>query len=141
MSFVVSEDPTMGVGIPQYALRHIETGQKMEVTFKIYPGKIFPATVDELTLVSSQGQLQPSGQVMSAPGESQSTVPFGVRFRLDDGAELDSSKFPGGAVGTAAIYTEKVRATHVIRRVMIRMDAWLNYIRPFLIFRPKTPMR
>jgi uncharacterized BrkB/YihY/UPF0761 family membrane protein len=27
-------------------------------------------------------------------------------------------------------YTESMKATHVIRRVMIRMDAWTNYVIP-----------
>ena len=35
---------------------------------------------------------------------------------------------PGGADGTAAIYADSVAATHVIRKIMIRMDAWLNYL-------------
>ncbi len=35
---------------------------------------------------------------------------------------------PGGAVGTAAIYTDQAKFTHVIRRVMMRMQAWINYL-------------
>lgn len=35
---------------------------------------------------------------------------------------------PGGAVGTPAIYTDRVSFTRVIRRVMLRMQAWTNYI-------------
>lgn len=37
---------------------------------------------------------------------------------------------PGGAFGTGAIYTDSVKITHIIRKVMIRMTAWLNYIVP-----------
>ena len=48
---------------------------------------------------------------------------------LDDKA-VDLASIPGGAVGTAAIYTDSVTATHVIRRVMMRMEAWMNYIKP-----------
>ena len=38
--------------------------------------------------------------------------------------------FPGGAFGTGTVYTESVQATHLIRKVMLRMDAWMNYIMP-----------
>ena len=37
-----------------------------------------------------------------------------------------------GAVGTVAIYTESVGATHVIRKVMMRMSAIITYINPAL---------
>ena len=53
-----------------------------------------------------------------------------MRLRLDEEADIDVASLPGGAVGTAAVYTDKMRASHVIRRVMIRMEAWMNYIKP-----------
>ena len=33
-------------------------------------------------------------------------------------------------VPTAAIYTESARITQIIRKVMVRMEAWMNYIIP-----------
>ena len=56
-------------------------------------------------------------------------MPYGVELFLDD-AELNLAAIPGGAAGTAAIYTESVEATHVIRKVMVRMEAWMNYLKP-----------
>ena len=38
---------------------------------------------------------------------------------------------PGGAVDMAAIYTDSIKATHIIRRVMMRLQAWMNYIDPY----------
>jgi hypothetical protein len=37
-----------------------------------------------------------------------------------------------GSTGTAAIFTEAVKATHVIRKVLLRQLAILNYVNPFL---------
>ena len=31
----------------------------------------------------------------------------------------------------AAIYTDSIKATHIIRRVMMRLQAWMNYIDPY----------
>ena len=39
---------------------------------------------------------------------------------------------PAGTAGTAAIYTSSVTMTHIIRKVMIRMEAYLNFINPWL---------
>ena len=43
---------------------------------------------------------------------------------------IDPNLLSGGASGTAAIYTDNAGLTHVIRRVMIRMQTWMNYILP-----------
>lgn len=131
MSFIPSDEVTVGVGIPQYVLRHVQPGQQAEVVFKLYPGKVFSATVEQVVRINEQGQLQPSGIVMSTPGVNQSTVPFGVRLRLDENLDVDVASLPGGAVGTASIFTDHAQATHVIRRVMLRMETWMNYVVPW----------
>jgi hypothetical protein len=42
-----------------------------------------------------------------------------------------ASRLPAGSTGQAAIFTDHVKATHVIRRVMLRMIAIVNYVNPF----------
>jgi len=38
---------------------------------------------------------------------------------------------PAGSTGLAAIYTEHVKAAHVIRQVILRQSAIMNYVNPF----------
>jgi hypothetical protein len=38
---------------------------------------------------------------------------------------------PAGSTGEAAIYTDHVKASHVIRQVLLRQIAILNYVNPF----------
>jgi len=38
---------------------------------------------------------------------------------------------PAGTVGTAAIYTKSAGMTHIIRKVMIRMQSLMNYLIPW----------
>ncbi len=52
-----------------------------------------------------------------------------VRVVLDDAAVARS--LPAGSVGDAAIFTDRVKAAHVIRKVLLRQIAILNYINPF----------
>jgi hypothetical protein len=55
-----------------------------------------------------------------------------VRIKLDDAGVM--KRLPAGSAGEAAIFTEHVTASHVIRRVMLRMTAilnYINYINPF----------
>lgn len=130
MSYVPERPPMVGVGIPQYALRYVRPGQRAEVTFKVFPGRIFGAEVDAVVRVAPEGQVQPSGTVLSAPDKSTTAIPYGVRLKLDPVEDVDLHDLPSGATGTAAIYTDRVRATHVIRKVMLRMQAWTNYVAP-----------
>ncbi len=131
MTFVCSEQTIVGVGIPQYAMRYVKVGQPAELTLKLYPGKIFTAEVERVMDITPGGQLQASGTVAAAPMANQPQFPFAVRLKLNADQGIDATSLPGGAVGSAAIYTEKTRAAHVIRRVMIRMEAWMNYVIPW----------
>jgi hypothetical protein len=73
------------------------------------------------------GQVQTSGAAV-APKSIQ-TPPFVIRIRLDD-AEF-AKRLPAGSVGEAAIFTQHVKAAHVIRRVLLRQTAIINYVNPF----------
>ncbi|WP_166206926.1 hypothetical protein [Bradyrhizobium septentrionale] len=56
-------------------------------------------------------------------------VPFVVRVKLDDAAF--ANRLPAGSAGTAAIYTDHLKPTHVVRRVILRQVAIVNYVNPF----------
>jgi len=129
VAFVESDSNRLAVGIPQSRLRYVEEGQKAEVVLRIFPGQSFDATVEGIININSAAQLQPSGLIPQVPSMMDPALPFGVILKLDD-ASIDLSEIPGGSVGTAAIYTESATATHIIRKVMIRMESWLNYIKP-----------
>ncbi len=139
MSFVVIEQNKVAIGIQQNSLRHIQVGQTAEVTFKLKPGKIFTAEVESIALITPNGQLAPSGNIASAPTAQNRPQAFGVILKLEErifdeigmAALHDIQELPGGAFGVGTIYTDSVQATHIIRKVMLRMDAWMNYILPF----------
>lgn len=128
MAFIDHERTDVVVTVEQFALRHIKPGQKVEVTFKMYPGKVYDGTVNRIAYITSGGQLQPSGQIATVSSTSDAQ-PYGVVIDIHDDS-IDPTRLSGGAVGSAAIYTESMKATHIIRRVMIRMDAWANYVLP-----------
>lgn len=126
MAFIDTSEVLVGVQIPQNFSRNIEPGQLAEVTFEARPGKVYPATVKYVLPATAQGQFVNTG--MAAAPMDTTRGPFFVRLKLDD-EELAASLVPG-SMGSAAIYTSTVKATHVIRKVMIRMDSIINYIDP-----------
>ena len=127
MAFVPLEQRRHVVAIPQSRQRFVRPGQSAEVTFAHFPGQVFNATVEEVIPINAAAQVPPNGVLPSLAPLSGPNELMGVVLNLADGADL-YSEIPAGAGGTAAIYTSSVQPTHIIRRVMIRMDAWLNYI-------------
>jgi multidrug resistance efflux pump len=127
MAFVETGDTVVGVQVQQIYARNIAPGQPVELTFKFLPGKVYNGRVVALLQATALGQQQLTGAAMR-PIDIQ-PWPFGVRVELDD--PTIAARLPAGTIGEAAIYTESVRATHIIRRVMIRMSAYLNYVIPF----------
>jgi RND family efflux transporter MFP subunit len=127
MAFIDTSDTLIGVEITQNDARYVKAGQPVEITFKFEPGIVWTGKVETVFQAISTGQAQVSGTAV-APKEIQS-APFVVRVRLDD-QDL-AKRLPAGSTGTAAIFTEAVKPTHILRKVLLRQIAILNYIDPF----------
>ena len=126
MAFIDTSDKGLAAQVHQAYSRYIEADQPAEVTFKSMPGKVYPATVVYIVPATAQGQVQLTGMAVqpmnAAPG------PFIVRLELDD-PEVEAELMPG-TVGSCAIYTQKAKMAHVIRKIMIRVTAITNYFKP-----------
>jgi RND family efflux transporter MFP subunit len=127
MAFIDTSEAILGVEIPQISVRYVEVGQPVEITFKTLPGEVFPGKVETVLQAIATGQSQPGGLAVM-PSEVQA-APFIVRIKLDD-PEV-AKRLPAGSTGLAAIFTERVKASHVIRQVLLRQTAILNYVNPF----------
>jgi hypothetical protein len=77
---------------------------------------------------SGEGQLLPSGILpkFDPPPIPSPQGRFAVRITLED---QDQSKFPIGAQGAAAIYTDG-GGFAALRRIGIRTYSWLNWLYP-----------
>jgi len=127
MAFIDTSNTIIGVEINQIDARYIAPGQEVEITFKFAPGKIYSGKVESVLQAIATGQTQTSGTAV-AP-KAIEAAPFVVRVKLDD-AEV-ARNLPAGAAGTAAIYTDHLKPTHVVRRVILRQIAIINYVNPF----------
>ena len=127
MAFIDTSQTIFAVAIPQINTRYIETGQPIEVTFKALPGVVYTGRVETILQAIATGQTQTSGLAV-APTDVE-TAPFVVRVKLDDDAA--ARRLPAGSTGLAAIFTDHVAMSHVIRRVVLRQTAILNYVNPF----------
>jgi multidrug resistance efflux pump len=127
MAFIDTSSTIIGVQINQINARYIAPGQDVEVTFKFMPGHVYSGKVESVLQAIATGQTQTSGTAV-APRAIEA-APFVVRVVLDDAAFARS--LPAGSVGDAAIFTDHLKATHVVRKVLLRQIAILNYVNPF----------
>ena len=108
----------------QNAVRHIVSGNPAEIALAIYPGKIFNAIV--VHVIEASAQRTASGLI---DGQPEGSLPAGtMAVRLKFSPESKGIKLPSGANGAAAIYTDRGKAIRVVRKVILRMYGWMNYL-------------
>jgi RND family efflux transporter MFP subunit len=127
MAFIDTSSTVIGVEINQIDARYIAPGQEVEITFKFTPGRVFSGKVESILQAIATGQVQTSGTAVTP--KAIEAAPFVVRVKLDD-AEV-ARNLPAGATGMAAIYTDHMKPTHIVRRVILRQFAILNYVNAF----------
>ena len=110
----------------QNELHKVAPGNEAEFALETIPGRIIKAKVNSIVWASGAGQLPATGTV---PMTGVLTAPpqrFAVKF---DVADRDKDLFlAAGAAGDAAIYTDHAEFLHIIRKVIIRVGSYLNYL-------------
>ena len=115
----------------QNELHQVQPGNEVEFALKTLPGRIIKGKVDSVIWAQGQGQFLPSGALPSSLSvQNQPAGKFAVKFDI---AERDRELFlAAGAAGDAAIYTDRLHAIHIIRKVILRVGSYLNYLIPKL---------
>ena len=110
----------------QNELHQVQPGNEAEFTLVTHPGRVIKAKVDSVVWAQGQGQLQASGTLPMSGVIAQPPGRYAVKFNI---AERDRQLFlAAGAAGQAAIYTDHLHAVHIIRKVILRVGSYLNYL-------------
>jgi multidrug resistance efflux pump len=127
MVFVNGEDMTLGAAFIQNSLQRVIVGDEAEVSFRAIPGRIFRGRVKNVLNTMAQGELQPTGALLdpSAPERRRPGLALATIEVLDD---LSAYQLPGGVSAEVAIYTHHWHHVAVMRKVLLRMNSWLNYV-------------
>ena len=110
----------------QNELHQVRPGDEAEVSLTTQPGRIIKAKVDSVVWAQGQGQLPQSGTLPMSSVLTQVPAGFAVKF---DVADKDLDVFvAAGAAGHAAIYTQHLEAIHILRKVILRVGAYTDYL-------------
>jgi multidrug resistance efflux pump len=110
----------------QNELHQIAPGNEAEFTLNTDPGRVIKGKVDSIIWAQGQGQLPQSGTLPMTGVLNQPPGRFAVKFDVE---EKDQAYLvAAGAAGHAAIYTERLAAIHILRKVIIRVGAYTSYL-------------
>lgn len=131
MIFVHKESKYFIGWFRQNSLLRLIEGSDAEVAFDGIPGKVFTGKVATVIPALAEGQVQPSGNLinpLAAPFPGRVAVLIDI---TDPEFDAFEGIVPGGAYAQAAIYSEHFHHVAVLRKILLRMSSWLNYLFPF----------
>jgi multidrug resistance efflux pump len=128
MTFVHQEERLFTGWFRQNSIQRLEIGSAAEVTLDAIPGVIFSGEIAQVLPIIAEGQLKPGGDFISFDQE-RNPGRVAVTIRITD-PDLDLRHLPGGLYGQAAVYTEHFPHIAVLRKVLLRMAGWMNYVFP-----------
>jgi multidrug resistance efflux pump len=125
MVFVPDEKPLLVATFPQNVIANFEPGLEAELAFKAYPGRIFKATLKEILPIIPEGQILASNQLRSAtPATAHGRIPVIFEY----GEDVEALNLPIGAQASIAVYTHRVHALSIVRKIVLRIKSWENYV-------------
>jgi multidrug resistance efflux pump len=124
MMYVVGERPTLVATYPQKVISDLKPGMEAEAVFKQYPGRSFKVKVRRVLTAVREGELDATGQLLTAPPEhAHGYIP--VVFDYDE--DVAGLNLPVGAQASIAVYTDRVHALSILRKIILRIKSWENF--------------
>jgi multidrug resistance efflux pump len=125
MNFVEDEQWILAI-FHQNEVRKIKPGQEAEVAFKMYPGRVVKCKVDSIMWATAQGQLpigafNPAGGVAPIP-------PYALAVRLVPDGKDQGIFLAAGANGAGAVFTDSGEMIQILRKILIRVSAKLDWL-------------
>jgi len=127
MVFVNTEarDQALGAAFQQNSLQRVKVGDAAEVAFEAVPGRVFKARVRLVLDAIATGQIQAGGILED----------FGARLNegralalIDLDEDISKYQIPLGSTAEVAIYTEYWHHLSLLRKILLRMRSWENYV-------------
>jgi multidrug resistance efflux pump len=125
MTFVHADEQYFIAAFEQNSLQRIRPGDEAEIAFDALPGQIVKGRVRSIIDAMAPGQIQPGGSLIDPSTITGSGRTLAVIDITDD---VSAYNLPGGAEAQVALYTEYWHHFALIRRILLRMKSWQNYV-------------
>jgi multidrug resistance efflux pump len=127
MTFVNTDikDQGLGAAFQQNSLQRVKPGDEAEVAFDAVPGRVFEGRVRTVLDAIAAGQIQASGALVDFGDRTEGGRALAIIDLQDD---ISNYQIPVGAAGQVAIYTEHWHHLSLLRKILLRMRSWENYV-------------
>jgi multidrug resistance efflux pump len=125
MIFLHNEKPKFTAAFLQNSAQRIEEGSEAEFILPSVPGRFFKGKVAAVGAFIAQGQLQPSGNLVDPEqikGEGR------ILVRIEPEEDISKYLIVPGSTAQVAIYTHHMHHLAVMRKVLLRMKSWTNFL-------------
>lgn len=131
MTFIHEESRFFVGWYRQNNMLRIRPGDEAEIAFDAIPGEVFTGRVRHFLSAVAQGQLQPTADLKAFdPNAGPGRVAVVIDVTDPDFAPY-RQQLPVGLFGQSALYSEHMHHVAVMRRILLRMSSWLNFVFPF----------
>ena len=125
MIFMHTEKPKLVAAFLQNSAQRIEQGSEAEFILPAVPGRFFKGKVNAVGAYIAQGQLQPSGNLV---GPEQINGEGRILVGIEPVDDLSKYQIVPGSTAQVAIYTHHMHHLAIMRKVLLRMKSWTNFI-------------
>jgi multidrug resistance efflux pump len=119
------DDQALSAAFQQNSLQRVKAGDDAEVAFDAVPGRVFKARVRIVLDAIAAGQMQATGTLVDFGAPTGGGRAVAV---IDVEDDMSGYQIPLGAAGQVAIYTEHWHHVSLIRKILLRMRSWENYV-------------
>ena len=119
------DDQALSAAFQQNSLQRVKAGDEAEIAFDAVPGRVFKARVRIVLDAIAAGQMQATGTLTDFGAATDGGRAVAV---LDVEDDMSGYQIPLGAAGQVAIYTEHWHHVSLLRKILLRMRSWENYV-------------
>jgi multidrug resistance efflux pump len=120
-----AKDQVLGAAFQQNSLQRVRAGDEAEVAFDAVPGRVFTGKVRLVLDAIAAGQIRPTGALVDFAERTEGGRALAV---IDISDDVSGYQIPLGAAAQVAIYTEYWHHVSLLRKILLRMRSWQNYI-------------
>jgi hypothetical protein len=103
----------------------VRDGDEAEIAFDALPGQIIKGKVKHLIDAIATGQLQATGTLQDMGANITDGRAVAI---IDIEDDISGYNLPGGSAAQVAVYTPYVHHLALLRRILLRMRSWENYV-------------
>jgi multidrug resistance efflux pump len=109
----------------QNSLQRVHTGDRAEIAFAAVPGRVFKGEVRQLLDVIPAGEFQATGTLLRLKLQGADDRAL-AEINISD--DISGYQIPLGSSAEIAILTEHWEPVALLRRVLLRIRSWENYV-------------